>query len=349
MTEPERSAAGQERSGSNPEPELSVLLPARNAAQTLEEALSSILGQRGAPPLEVVCVDDGSSDGTLAILTEAARRDARVHLCRGEGRGLVRALNLGLAHCRAPLVARMDADDRAHPDRLRLQSELLALEPKLGAVGSLVRSFPGPLAPGLARLEAWLDSVVTAEECRRARFIESPLVHPSIVFRRSALEQVGGFQDQGWAEDWDLLLRLCEAGWELAKVPQVLLWWRDGPSRLTRTGPAYRSEEMQRLRAHYLSRGPLREKPFDLWGAGPTGKRLARALELHGKRPRRFFDVDPKKKIARGAPVLLPASLGQPDESLIICAVGAAGARESIRAELSPRGFVEGTHYFFAA
>ncbi len=332
-----------------PVPEISVLLPARNAAATLGEALASILGQRDAPPFELICVDDGSTDATPALLAESALQDSRVRVLHGEGRGLVHALNLGLAQCRAPLIARMDADDRAHPDRLRLQSELLAREPALGAVGSLVRSFPGPLTAGLARLEAWLDSVVTQEECRRARFIEAPLVHPSIVFRRTALDQVGCFQDHGWAEDWDLLLRLCEAGWELAKVPEALLWWRDGPTRLTRTGPAYRTEQMQRLRAHYLARGPLRERPFDLWGAGPTGKRLARELEQHGKRPRRFFDVDAKKKIARGKEVLLPNALGDPEEALLICAVGAKGARESIRAELSPRGFVEGRDYFFAA
>lgn len=308
-----------------------------------------MLAQRDCPPFEVVCVDDASSDATPRLLAEAAHRDGRVRVVQGEGRGLVAALELGLSHCRAPLIARMDADDRAHPDRLRLQGELLARSPALGAVGSLVRCFPGPLAPGLARLESWLDSVVTEAECRRARFIEAPLVHPSIIFRRAALEQVGRFQDHGWAEDWDLLLRLCEAGWELAKVPEVLLWWRDSPARLTRTGPAYRAAQMQRLRAHYLALGPLRERPFDIWGAGPTGKRLARELEQHGKKPRRFFDVDAKKQVARGAPVLAASALGLPGEAMLICAVGARGARESIRAELDPRGFVEGDHYFFAA
>jgi glycosyltransferase involved in cell wall biosynthesis len=330
-------------------PEISVLLPARDAASTLGAALEGVRAQQGAPPFEIVCVDDGSSDGTPALLAQAAREDPRVRVVRGEGRGLVAALTLGLSHCRGALVARMDADDLVHPDRLRLQAAWLAAHPALGAVGSLVRLIPRPLTPGLLRLEEWLDEQRTEEQCAHARFIEAPLVHPSITFRRAALDAAGGFQDRGWAEDWDLLLRLVEAGYALAKVPEVLLWWRDSPSRLTRTGPAYREEQMVRLRAHYLARGPLRGRPFDLWGAGPTGKRLLRALEPHGLRPRRVIDIDPRKQVARGVRITQADQVGAPDGTLVLCAVGARGARESIRAALEPLGYREGSDFLFAA
>jgi glycosyltransferase involved in cell wall biosynthesis len=336
---------------------ISVLLPARNASATLHEALQGMLAQRGAPPFEVICVDDASTDATPSLLAEAARRDPRVRVVRGEGRGLVAALNLGLSHCKGGLIARMDADDLVHPDRLRLQAELMESDPELGAAGSLVTCG----SPGLARLEAWLNATVTKEQCRNARFIEAPLVHPSTIFRREALGGASfardgqgeaweaGWADRGWAEDWDLLLRLVERGWQLAKVPQNLLVWRDSEHRLTRTAPAYRFEQMSRLRAHYLARGPLRGRPFDVWGAGPSGKRLARELEAHGLRPRAFFDVDRSKQIARGHPVLREHELPPPGDALMLCAVGAAGAREEIRAVLERRGYREGAHFLFAA
>lgn len=330
-------------------PAVSVLLPARDAEATLAEALAGVLAQEGAPPFEVVCVDDGSRDGTGALLAAAARADGRVRVVRGAGTGLVDALNLGLGCCRAPLVARMDADDLVHPARLREQLALLAAAPQVGAVGSLVRLLPRPLTAGAARLEEWLDGLVTPQQCAHARFIEAPLVHPSITFRRAALEAVGGFRDRGWAEDWDLLLRLVEAGFQLAKVPQVLLWWRDRPERLTRTGAAYRAGRMVALRAFHLAQGPLATRPFDLWGAGPTGKRLLRALELHGKRPRRVLDVDPRKQLARGLRITPAARVGPPDGHLVVCAVGAAGARETIRAALEPLGHREGQDFLFAA
>ena len=326
----------------------SVLLPARDAAATLPEALAGVLAQEGVE-LEVVCVDDGSTDGTRGILEDARRRDDRVRVVQGEGGGLTAALNLGLAHCRGALIARMDADDLVRPDRLRLQADLLLREPALGAAGSLVRCIPRPLSAGLARLEDWLDSLVTARQCRDGRFIEAPLVHPSATFRREALDRVGGWQDHGWAEDWDLLLRLVEAGFELAKVPEVLLWWRDSPGRLTRTGAAYRESQMVRLRAHYLARGPLRSRPFDLLGAGPTGKRLARALEPHGLRPGCFYDIDRRKQVARGARVLHASELLAPGAALLLCAVGASGARAEIRAMVEAKGYVEGRDYLFAA
>ncbi len=326
---------------------ISILMPARNASATLPEALHGALGQRNAPPHEVVCVDDASIDATPALLADAARADARLRVIRGEGRGLVAALNLGLSHCRGELIARMDADDRMHPDRLRLQCDALLGDRTLGAVGSLVQCFPRPLSPGLARLEEWLNATVTKEQCRNGRFIEAPLVHPSATFRREALG--AGWEDQGWAEDWDLLLRMLEDGWELAKVREVLVEWRDSPDRLTRTGAAYREEAMFRLRAHWLARGPLRQRPFDIWGAGPTGKRLARELEAHGLRPRTFYDVDRKKRVARGRAVKWEESLPPAGDAWLVCAVGAAGAREDIRAVLATRNYREGVDFLFAA
>jgi glycosyltransferase involved in cell wall biosynthesis len=326
---------------------ISVLLPAKDASSTIADALRGVLAQRAAPPYELVCVDDASSDATPAIFTEAARTDGRVRVVRGSGQGLVAALNLGLAHCRGELIARMDADDLVHPDRLRLQVEMLAKDPALGAAGSLVQCIPRPLSPGMARLEGWLNQTVTAEQCRNARFVEAPLVHPSATFRREALQ--GGWEDHGWAEDWDLQLRMVERGWALAKVHQVLLQWRDSPGRLTRIGPAYSEQAMFRLRAHYLARGPLSGRSFDIWGAGPTGKRLARELEAHGLRPRAFYDVDGGKRLARGRPVRVGLELPPPGEALMLCAVGAAGAREEIRGVLERRNYREGEHFLFTA
>src|SRR3954454_1649044 len=95
-------------------------MPARNASATLPDALRGLREQRGAPPIEIVCVDDASTDSTRRILEAAG-----VTIVHGHGTGFVNALNLGLARCRGDLVARMDADDLVHPDRLRLQAELL--------------------------------------------------------------------------------------------------------------------------------------------------------------------------------------------------------------------------------
>ena len=105
-------------------PHVSILMPVRNEERFLAAALRSVAAQT-LTDWELVAVDDSSTDATPAILAEAARRDPRIRVLRPAERGLVPALNAGLAACRAPLVARMDGDDVSHPRRLASQAEFL--------------------------------------------------------------------------------------------------------------------------------------------------------------------------------------------------------------------------------
>src|SRR5512136_1967380 len=122
-------------------PDVSILLPVRNEACHLPDALASLFRQT-MTSWELVAVDDFSTDGTHAILAAAARRDHRVRILPSPGRGLVAALNAGLAECRAPLVARMDGDDISHPRRFELQAALLDTKPGIGLVACAFRHFP---------------------------------------------------------------------------------------------------------------------------------------------------------------------------------------------------------------
>jgi len=108
---------------------------------------------------------------------------------------------------------------------------------------------------------------------------------------------------------------------------------------------------MREARAFYLAPRLARGgRPVVVWGAGPTGKRLARALEVHGVRTRRFVDIDPRKigRTARGAPIVSPEALRAGEDTLVV-AVGVRGARELVRAHLVERGFVEGADFVCAA
>ena len=119
-------------------PGVSVLLPVRNAEDTLPECLASLAAQTYADH-EVVAVDDHSSDGSRAILERAAHADPRLRLLDNPGRGLVAALNAAAAAARAPLLARMDADDVSLPGRLSAQAARLGSDPRLAVLGTRVR------------------------------------------------------------------------------------------------------------------------------------------------------------------------------------------------------------------
>lgn len=328
-------------------PVLSVLMPVRDAAQTVGAALDSIAAQT-LGDFEIVAVDDASEDGTARVLAQAASRDPRIRVVHGPGRGIASALNAGLEICRAPLIARMDADDLAHPERFALQRAALDGDPRLAAVGSQVEIVPREkMTGGLRAYEAWLNAVIDPQSVERECFVESPLAHPASMIRARALREVGGFRSEGWPEDYALWLRLLAAGQRLANVPRVLLRWTDRPGRLTRVHPDYAAAAHLRLKAHFLARGRLALGRCILWGAGKTGRALARALFEEGVQVERFVDIDPRKigRAVRGAPVIPPEGLGPFAGVPLVAAVGAKGARALIRAHLAAKGWVEVEQY----
>jgi glycosyltransferase involved in cell wall biosynthesis len=333
-------------------PSISVLLPVRNGAATLDEALDSLWDQSHGD-FEVVAVDDGSEDATPDILVEHEVRDPRLRVLRTGPRGLVPALESARAAACGHYLARMDADDFVHPDRLELQLEYLAQHPRTAAVGSKVTLYPREkLQGGWIRYETWLNSLLTPEDHAREIFVESPLAHPSVMLRREALEEVGGYRDAGWAEDYDLWLRLNAAGWELAKVNRTLLGWRHDPGRLTVTSDRYSLDAFMAARAHYLALHPaIRGHQVRVWGAGRTGRRLSRALHREGVRPTGYYEVDPARIGGRfaDAPVSSWEDLPPAGGFTLLVAVGAAGARDLIRPEVRRRGYREGVDVFFTA
>jgi len=337
-------------------PAVSVLLPCYDAATTLEEALASLEAQT-LTDWEVIAVDDGSTDTTLKILQEWSRGDGRFRVLEQQHGGIIEALNAGLAECQGMYVARMDADDRCHPERLAMQKRFLGEHPEIALAGCLVEGFPAEqVREGFRIYMDWQNSLVNNADIRREMFIESPFAHPSVMFRREWVERVGGYQEHGWPEDYDLWLRLYLAGAHFGKVPQVLLEWRETPQRLTRTDSRYALENFLRLKAQSLAYGPLqgREAVF-IWGAGMMGRRLGKQLQNQQAPLAAYIDIDPMKigHTRRGLPILAPEELlewwKRYSNPILLAAVGARGARPLIRERLEEYGLNEGKDWLFCA
>lgn len=333
-------------------PLVSVLLPVRDAAATLPACLASIARQRGVA-FECVVVDDGSRDATRAIAEDLACHDDRFCVVATPPRGLVAALNEGLARCRGIFVARMDADDWMHRDRLALQAEALAADASLAGVGCRVRCFPrAGLQDGLRDYETWLRGIDSPERVARERFVECPLPHPTWMLRRAVYESLGGYRNGGWPEDYDLLLRAIEAGRRIGVVPRRLLGWRDRPGRMWRSDAAYAPDRFLACKAHFLARGPLRHADaYLLWGHGETGRALRRALATEGKRPAAIVEIHPRRlgNVIHGAPVVRPESIESLPRLPLVASVAGAPARAEIRAFCARAGLREGADFFVAA
>ena len=336
------------------EPLVSVLLPVRDPGPYLKDCIAS-LGRQTIKEYEVVAVDDGSTDGSAKVLDDWAAQDDRVKVVHRSESGLIETLNTGLELCKAPFVARMDADDISHPKRFELQLAEFEELPWVGVVSSMVRHFPWHgVGEGYRVYEEWLNSLLTPEQISCQRFVESPVPHPSAMVRREVYQSAGGYRDETWAEDFDFWLRLFEAGVTFTKVEKYLYFWREHAERLTRVDSRYSVENFLRCKAKYLLSGPLADgQRVVIWGAGQTGRRISKHLLRDRARVEAFVDIDPEKigGTLRGKPIIdfdqLPSLIDK--DTVVLAAVGSRGARALIREQLRSIGLREGREFWCVA
>lgn len=200
-------------------PDITVLLPVYNGEKFIAEAVTSILEQTYTD-FELLVMDDGSTDGTPQVLASLAAADARVRIHRRENRGLIATLNEGLAMCSTELVARMDADDRAMPERLQLQKTFMDRHAHIAVCGT--------------GMEMYESGRVVTPRCGAPFDIlclfGSPLAHPTVMYRRSVVLGLGGYAaDMPAGEDYDLWCRIAAAGHGIDNLPQALLRYRMHP------------------------------------------------------------------------------------------------------------------------
>ncbi len=328
---------------------LAVLMPFYNAADTLAQTLDSILAQT-FKEFVVIAVDDGSSDHSASIVQHYMQRDRRIELLQPGRQGVVGAMNHALQHCSSPVCARMDADDIMTPERLEKQWYYLQKHPHIDLVGSRVELFPREIIqPGFDEYIRWQNGCISPQQIADNIYVELPIAHPSVMFRREAVIRAGAYRDGDFPEDYELLLRLHQRGHQMAKLPEVLLHWRDSGTRLTRTDSRYSRDAFDRIRADYLARDPRlqQKRPLAYWGAGRITRKRSAHLIAHGHTPQVWIDIDPKKigNIIAGAPVVSPEWLRQEEKPFVLSYVSNHGAKELITRDLEKMGYESGVDY----
>lgn len=319
----------------------------RNEQQHLPAALTSISRQT-LTDWELIVFDDGSTDSTPNILKAAAKQDSRIKVHRREATGLVPALVEGMFFCQSELVARMDGDDICHPRRFEKQYQFMTENPGTALLATNIRYFPAQhVRGGMRHYEKWQNSLVTYDQIMRDLFVESPFTQPSTMFRKSMVESVGGYRDMGWGEDYDLWLRLALAGYQLARLPETLFFWREHSARLTHTAKEFSLDSFRRCKAHFLKMSYLEGcDEVTLWGAGIEGKLWRKILLQEGIQVKHWIDVDPGKigQKIHEAKVTAPDDL-KPGCGPMLITIGARGARELVRGKCQELGLTELTDY----
>lgn len=243
-------------------PLVSVIIPCFNVAPYLVDAIESIRDQT-VSNIEIVCVDDGSTDGTREILASLAEQDSRIRLMLEEHGGIAHARNRGLAYARAEIVANLDSDDLSLPTRLERQLEYFDLHAECVALGTQALQITAAGEP-LGPLSTRLRHEEIEDELMRGRGFA--LIHTSAMFRKSAILAVGGYDEQlPFAVDLDLYLKLAEIG-RLANLGETLVQQRRHVQSTTAINNQRRGVQIKRqvLEGVYRRRG-LPVESISLW------------------------------------------------------------------------------------
>lgn len=325
------------------QPHISVLLPVFNGARHIATAVRSILDQT-FESLELVIVDDGSTDTTVDIIREFF--DPRIRLFTLVHSGIAGALNYGLGHCRADIVARMDADDISLPSRLQDQWFFLKENPDICAVSCLVDyEKKDQLPDGYREFVRWMNGLVNVNELQRNRFVESPFAHPSMMFRKNLIEKYGKYSTEKLPEDYELWLRWYSHGEIIGKIEKSLLIWNDRKSRLSRIHDNYSEEGFYHVKAKYFLKWYHEygaERRIFVWGRGNVMRRRLRHFTTLGLPVTGFIDITRRDS---GSVIHYTEVSGYRD-SVILCFVADKTGKGKISFFLNDQGFAEGTDYF---
>lgn len=333
----------------NTRPAISTVMPIRNCGQWLRPAVESILDQ-SFTDFELILIDDNSTDGSV----EALPTDPRIRILRHDSSGIVSSLNHGLLNAKGRYIARMDGDDIAFPERFATQIAFFDANPDVDIVGGLIEIFSDDfdIGDGSRFYQDWLNSVISEADINREIFVESPLVHPSVMIRKSLFRQIGLYRDLSWPEDYDLWLRAWLAGARIAKVEEPIVRWREHSQRLTRTDDRYSKKEFIKAKGWAMSESVLKDRSAIICGTGKTAVKLCDVLLLLGVPVLGFVDIAPNKinKTRRNLPIhSFEDLLNIRADSLIVGALGARGAGGKLRELLVSNDLIEGQDFIIAS
>lgn len=329
---------------------VTILLPFRNSAGSLDAAIAS-MAQQSFGDWELVLIDNASSDESGTIARRWVERDGRIKLLTEKTIGIAHALNTGLLHVRGHYIARMDADDLSHPERLSKQVAFLDAHPAIGVLGTATR-FASTMSEyrGMQAFVQWQNAIHSPHDHYVKRFVDAPLAHPTVMFRRNLVEQHGGYHTGPLPEDHELWLRWMEAGVRFAKLPEELLTWNDHAARLSRTHTNYSVDAFFHTKVKWLAKWlqrKLKGRPVIIAGTSALCQDRADRLGSAGITISSFTDI--KGRGVPGRPFVPHLELPPTGEAFIVSFISQRGTGDRIAAFLGSRGLVEGVDFILAA
>lgn len=326
---------------------VSVILPFYNAETTLARALQSVVAQT-MDDFECLLVDNNSTDNSHHIAREFTQRDSRFILLAESRQGVAYASNCASEHAKGEYITRMDADDWMPPDRLMSQADFLDDHPDYQVISGRVKYMAHhEQTEGFERYVNWVNSLMTHQQIYLNQFIESPIVNPTAMWRRTTAEKLGMYRHGDFPEDYELWLRWLNQGVNCHKLDDIVLHWYDSDHRLTRIHPNYSEEAFYRIKTRYLAEWLKKNNPHHpkvaIWGASRLSRKRADLLRVHGIVVDYYIDIHDRRKLDEE--IVHYSMLPNPEEAFILVYLGNEKARQETSDYLTKCGFSEGIQF----
>ena len=267
---------------SNSFPEISVLIPFKDAADWLEECLDSILDQTFAD-FEVIGIDDHSTDQSREIFEHYIKKDARFFLFQNPGNGIIPALEFAFSRSKGKMITRMDADDTMPERRLELMNNRLKrCDLRTVVTGKVLYFSEHEVSPGYLDYQSWLNDVNMHGDQYANIYRECVIASPNWLTYRENIELVGGFGSLSYPEDYDLAIKWYEKGVKFEAIQDLTLYWREHPGRISRNSNSYSQKAFFELKINAFLKLDYRGGPLAIWGKNPKSKLISKLLKRKG-------------------------------------------------------------------
>jgi glycosyltransferase involved in cell wall biosynthesis len=322
-------------------------MPVKDTQDTVLAATKSILSQT-LSDIELIIIDDHSTDNSIKTINVID--DSRIKIITNSGAGIASALNTGLREAKGKYVARMDADDISFNTRLHKQINYLEDNHHIDVVSCLVEhhSIKAGKQDGYAHHINWLNSIITHQEHYVNRFVDAPVAHPTVFFRRELINKFGDYTLAPAPEDFELWLRWMESGVKFAKLTETLFQWSDYPDRASRVKSNYDLNNFFIQKAKYFTRWMKAkglEKDVWIWGYGKDVYRKSDYLLKEGVIVKGYIDIKERPNATRN--IINYQSVKTNDNRFILVYIGDRTGKEKIKDFLTAHNKLIGEDYLF--
>lgn len=334
------------------QPIISVILPFHETGRKLKDAIESITSQT-YENIEIILIEKNGAEESYEVIKDYIQDDKRVKYLTQETQNNIIALNKGLDEASGKYVLFMTDCDVAHPELLEKELDYLESNKKTGLVSCQIKPVLVEELENnnefLDQYISWSNRIITHEDISINRFIESPIVFQTILFRKEIFKKHGKFNNVDSPSDFEFILRLLDKGIIMHKLPEILFDWTFYPERISVIDSAETDQGLFEVKSIYLSKWLKENNKFypdaAVWGAGKSSRQRFYILHELGIQPKFYIDL----RANPGKNVIQYQHTPPAGRNFILSYVSNRNAREKIRMFLVELGYVEGKDFLCVA